>query len=103
MKKRANLLSKYKLVYRPASPVLKIALLTSLVACTVALVILSVSISRHKANAAAALDQQQSLIAENQDLQDKIDKNGSKDGIKDYAEEELGMVDGDSVIYVPGN
>jgi hypothetical protein len=43
------------------------------------------------------------LIAEQQDLQDKIDKHGTKDGLKDYAEEELGMVDKDTVIFESGN
>jgi flagellar basal body-associated protein FliL len=59
MKKRVNPLSKYKLVYRPAKPALKITLLVSLVVCTTALVILSISISRNKANTAAAEEKQQ--------------------------------------------
>jgi cell division protein FtsB len=103
MKKRVNPLSNYKLVYRPAKPVLKITLLATLVACTTAMVITGVSISRNRAKVAASEDQQQALIAEQQDLQDKIDKHGTKDGLKDYAEEELGMVDKDTVIFESGN
>ena len=103
MKNRVNPLSKYKLVYRPAKPALKIALLSGLVLATVALVIVSFTISSKKAAAAADREKSQSLIAENQDIQDKIDKNGSKEGVKEYAEDELGMVDQDAVIFVPGN
>jgi cell division protein FtsB len=103
MMKRVNPLSKYKLVYRPAKPALKIALLGVLVLSTAALVTMSIVIHNKHAQAAADREKSQSLIAENQDLQDKIDKHGSKDGVKDYAEEELGMVDKDSVIFVPGN
>lgn len=103
MKKRVHPLSNYKLVYRPAKPVLKITLLTTLVVCTTALVILGVSISSNKAKAAASEEYQQDLIAQQQDLQDKIDKTGTKEGWKEYLEEEKGMVDKDSVIFVPGN
>ena len=103
METRVNPLSKYKLVYRPAKPALKIALLGVLVLSTAALVTMSIVISHNRAKAAANEEKSQSLIAENQDLQDKIDKNGSKDGLKEYAEEELGMVDQDTVIFVPGN
>ena len=103
MMKRSRPMSEFKLVYRPAKPALKIALLAVLVLSTAALVTMSIVISNNKAKAAANVEKSQSLIAEKQDLQDKIDKNGSKDGLKEYAEEELGMVDKDTVIFVPGN
>lgn len=103
MTKRVNPFSKYKLVYRPAKPALKIALLGVLVLSTAALVTMSIAIGNHRAKIAAAEERQQALIAEKQDNQDKIDKLGSKDGVKEYAEEELGMVDQDTVIFESGN
>lgn len=103
MKRKVNVLSRFKLVYRPAKTSLKIALLAGLVLATVALFVIHGAIRANENRTAANRERSESLIGERHDLNQKIDSIGSKDGLVEYAEQELGMVDKDSVIYVPGN
>lgn len=103
MKRKVKLLSRFKLVYRPAKTSLKIALLSGLVLATVALFVIHGAINAKQNSAAANRERSESLIGERHDLNQKIDSIGSKDGLVEYAEQELGMVDKDSVIFESGN
>ena len=47
--------------------------------------------------------QAQQLEQENQALEDKIDNLGTLEGIKDIAQDELGLVDPDTIIITPDN
>lgn len=101
MKKRANPLSKIKLVYRRGRTATKLALLGVIVASTVALVTIHTAIARSEAELKAGSAQAAAQEQENRELEQDIDALGSKDSILDIAEEELGLVDPDTVVYVP--
>ena len=101
MKKRVNPLSKIKLVYRPGKTLTKIALLGVIAASTVALVTIHAAINRGEAKLNAGSAQAAAQEQENRELEQNIDALGSKGSILDIAEEELGLVDPDTVVYVP--
>lgn len=101
MKKRNNPFSNIKLVYRPGKALTKIALLGVIVLSTVALVTLQAAIQRSQDRAEAVRAQAAALEQENRELEQDIDALGSKESILDIAEDELGLVDPDTVVYVP--
>lgn len=103
MKKQANPLSKIKLVYRPGKALIKVALLGVIVLSTAALVTIHTAIERSEAKEEAMRAQAAALEQQNQELEQDINALGSKDSILDIAEEELGLVDPDTVVYVPAN
>ena len=103
MKKRANPLSKIKLVYRPGKTLIKVALLGVIVLSTAALVTIHTAIARSEAKEEAMRTQAAALEQQNEELEQDINALGSKDSILDIAEEELGLVDPDTVVYVPAN
>lgn len=89
---------KRKLVLVPSSPAVKILAGLVVLLSIVALVALTwvrgniQSLTEEKRQQAAALEQ------ENAELQKKKDELGSPDSIRDIAEEELGLVNPDTVI-----
>lgn len=101
MKKRVNPLSKIKLVYRPGHTLIKIALLGVIVLSTAALVTIHTAIERSEAREEAMRAQAAALEQANRELEHDIDALGSKDSILDIAEEELGLVDPDTIVFVP--
>ena len=103
MKKQANPLSKIKLVYRPGKTLIKVALLGVIVLSTAALVTIHTAIARSEAKEEAMRTQAAALEQQNEELEQDINALGSKDSILDIAEEELGLVDPDTVVYVPAN
>ena len=103
MKKRANPLSKIKLVYRPGKTLIKVALLGVIVLSTAALVTIHAAIENGKDKLEADTAEAAVLEQQNQELEQDINALGSKDSILDIAEEELGLVDPDTVVYVPAN
>ena len=100
MKKQANPLSKIKLVYRPGKTLIKVALLGVIVLSTAALVTIHTSIARSESKEEAMRTQAAALEQQNEELEQDINALGSKDSILDIAEEELGLVDPDTVVYV---
>lgn len=103
MKKQANPLSKIKLVYRPGKTLIKVALLGVIVLSTAALVTIHSAIKQSESKEEAMRAQAAALEQQNQELEQDINALGSKDSILDIAEEELGLVDPDTVVYVPAN
>jgi cell division protein FtsL len=101
MKKRANPLSMIRLVYRPGKTLTKLALLGVIVASTVALVTIRTAIAHSEAELNAGRSQAAAQEQENRELEQDIDALGSKDSILDIAEDELGLVDPDTIVYVP--
>lgn len=89
---------KRKLVLVPSSPMMKILAVAVVLFSLVALVALGWvrgsirDLTEEKRQQAAALEQ------ENRELQEKQEKLGSSDSVRDIAQEELGMVDPDTVI-----
>lgn len=90
-----------RLVFQRTTPTVKILVISALVVCTIALVALSISISKTKAaleadrQAAAALEQ------ENAVLEEDIEDLGTIRSIKDLARRFLGLFDPDTIIFSP--
>ena len=84
--------SKYKIVFRPGSPLTKLALLGVIVLSTVALIAIHCAIDRSQAKADALRQQAAAEERERNELKDKIDNLGSTDSVIDIAGDELGLV-----------
>lgn len=91
--------SKYKIVFRPGSPLTKLALLGVIVLSTVALIAIHCAIDRSQAKADALRQQAAAEEREQNKLKDKIDSLGSTDSVIDIAGDELGLVPPDETIY----
>ncbi len=94
-------LKRIRLVYRRSSPLVKTVVLSAIALSLVALLTLSLTIGAARSHTGDLADQAAQLEQEQQDLKDKIDKQGTLDGVKDYAEDELGLVDPDTVVIDP--
>ncbi|MBQ7416197.1 MAG: hypothetical protein IJW14_04065 [Oscillospiraceae bacterium] len=99
MKKRINPLSKIKLVYRPGSNLIKVALLAVIVLSTAALITIHAAIDRGEAQREALRNEAIMLEQENQGLQQDISALGSKDSIIEIAGKQLGLVP-NIIIYI---
>ena len=101
MEKIINYLRRVKLVVRKSRPVTKVVALCAVVLSTVALLTLQNAILTSRENTAALMDQAGKLQQQNQELEERIDGLDTEEGIRDIAEQELGLVDPDTVIIVP--
>ena len=101
MEKIINYLRRVKLVVRKSRPVTKVVALCAVVLSTVALLTLQNAILTSRENTAALMDQAGKLQQQNQELENRIDGLDTAEGIRDIAENELGLVDPDTVIIVP--
>ncbi|MGM9589600.1 MAG: hypothetical protein ACI3V0_05440 [Faecousia sp.] len=102
MAERANPLRKIQFVIRPGPRKLKILFLALILACTAALIALSLVRSRIQQQTQAALDQAAVLEQENAELSQKDDELDASD-IRQIAKEELGLVDPDTIIIDPNS
>ena len=92
---------KVKIKLRPAPAVLKIALIALIVFSITALAALRWV---HNGILEATAEKQQQAAAlegTNADLQEKIDRAGSVQGIEDIARDQLGLVNPDTVLIQP--
>ena len=78
---------------------IKLAVLVTIIVSTVALLGIFVAISNLKPIVDSRREQATGLSQDVQDLQDAIDHKDTDEGIKDVAQDELGMVDPDTIIY----
>ena len=101
MQKIMNSLRRVKLVVRKSRPVTKVVALCAVVLSTVALLTLQSAIMASRDTTAELMDQAGKLEQQNQDLEQRIDGLDTEEGIRTIAEEELGLVDPDTVIIVP--
>ena len=99
MNKRINPLAKIKLVYRPGSNLIKIALLTVIVLSTVALITIHAAIDRNTERQEALRNEAIELEQENHALKQDIDALGSRDSIIKIAGKQLGLVP-NIIIYI---
>ena len=99
MKRLRNLLSRIRLVYRRSSTLLKSVVLGTIVLCTVAVVCLSAFTVAQKHRQEELRQEIPVLEAENQELRDRISILGTVESVKQIANEILGLVDKDTVIY----
>ena len=95
--------SRFRLVYRPSSPLLKSMVLVMVILSTVALLTLGAIIRDTNANTEDLRQQAANLLPENEKYQDKVDNLGTVESVKDIATEEGGLVDPGTVFFTPEN
>ena len=103
MEAQTKSLRKIKLVVRPSSAVLKIALVALIVFSMAALISLSWVRQSILAKTEAMRQESAALVQENAGLRDKITELGTVQSVQDIAQAELGMVDPNTVVIVPNS
>lgn len=97
MEKKKN--GRFRLVYRRSSLLIKILALVTVVLCTVVLIVLGVSTRYYQNKADAANARNTELEQENQDIKQDISNLGTPESDRQIANEELGLVDPDTIIF----
>ena len=103
MAERSRPFQNIRFIVRPGPKKLKILFVALILACTVALVALSMVRGGIRQRTQEALDQAAALEHENAELAEKADDLGTGSSIRDIAREELGMVDPGTVIIDPNS
>ena len=103
MAKRKNPFSRVRLVFRRSKPLTKMVVAIAIVLSMAALLALGAAINNYRAQTQALKDQAAQLEQENGQLQDKTDKKGTLEGLLEFAQDFLGLVDPNSVIFGSGN
>ncbi len=101
MEKIRKLLKRVRFVYRKSSPLTKAVVLSAIVLSMAALLTIRLSLGSTQDRINALKDQAAALEQNQQQLEDKLDNKGSLEGVIDYAEDELGLVDPTTVVIVP--
>ncbi len=96
-----NPLSKIRLVIGRSSVLVKCVVLTTIVLCTAALLVLRFAIADTKEQKEAKRTEAAALEHENNEWENSIKDLGTLQGIKDLAGKLLGLVDPDTVIILP--
>lgn len=96
-----NPLRRIRLVYRRASPVLKGIVLVTIILCTVALLTLRLAILNTDRALEKARQEAVAQERENRELRRFISEMGTVQSVKDLAGRLLGLVDPDTVIFLP--
>jgi cell division protein FtsB len=87
--------------FRPSRPLTKIVVIVAIVLSMAALTTLRLAQDRIEAQTNDMLAEAARLEQENQELQDKIDTMDTVEGVVDIAQEELGLVEPDTIIIKP--
>ena len=90
-----------KVEYARSHPLTKVVVIALILVCMVALITLSWSGNQLRREIAELRSEAAQLEAENAELKEKIDNLGSVEGIENIAEDELEMVDPDTIIIDP--
>ena len=99
---KQNPFQQIKLVYRRSSLALKILVLVTILVSTAALIALRVTLNGYQEQSDVLQSRAAQLQQENEALEEDIAALGSKDSIKEIAQEELGLVDPESKFFSPG-
>ena len=103
MAERKNPFRNIKLIFRPASPALKIAV-SVLIVCSMAALIALTWVRTSILNRTEDLREEAAgLESENAELEEKIADIGSVQSIMDIAQEELGLVDPNAILIDPNS
>lgn len=94
-----NFLRRFQLQYRRSSSLTKVVVSTAIALCTVALVALRLTQWESREKLALLQEQAAILEQENADLNNRIENLGSMDSMRQIAQEELGLVDPDTIIF----
>lgn len=98
---RQSVLSRIRLKYQRSSTALKCFVLITLVVCTVALLALRVAIVNARKEESTLREEAAALEQENDTLREDISQMGTVDSIKKLAGKLLGLVDPDTVVFLP--
>lgn len=91
-----------RLVFKnDAHPGVKIAIIATLIVCTITLVALGIGIGISKANTQAMQQEAAGIAQENSELRQDIAEFGTLKSLKELAKKFLGLVDPDSVFFSP--
>lgn len=101
MKRIKRMLKRVRIVFCKSSTLTKTAVLSAVALSMAALLVLNLSISIAEKNTAELTDQAAQLEQENEQLEENIDSLGSADSVEKIAEDELGLVDPDTVVIDP--
>lgn len=101
MTKKRNPLSRIRLVYQRSSTLLKCVVLTAVVLCTLCLMLLKSEITKINANTEAKRHQAAELEYKISALEKNISQLGTVQGVKQIAQDELGLVSPDTIFYIP--
>ena len=101
MAKVKNPFSRIRLVYRRSSTLLKVVVLVTIVLSIAAVLTLRSALIRYDRQQEDLRNQILDLEEENQKLKDRIEDLGSVQSIEQIAQDELGLVDPDTVIIEP--
>ena len=93
----------FKLVVKRSSRTTKIVVCTAVLLSVVTILVLHSATLDAQARAEAWRQKAQQLEQENQKLEEKIENLGTLEGIKDIAQDELGLTDKDTVVLEPEN
>ena len=102
MSNRKNPFRHIRLVYRRSSPLLKCVVLAAIVLSTAALLMLHISIRDTRQEIDALRSEAARLEQENNRLEQNIGNLGSVQGVQNTAQEELGLVNPDTVVIGSG-
>ena len=100
MKKRRNPFSRIRIVFRPGNPVVKIVLLAVVLLSIGAMIMINSAIKESRADQDRIKQQIADAQKDNDKYKDGIDNAGTQDGLKDYAENELGLSPTGNTIFV---
>lgn len=101
MKNILKALGRVKLVFRKSRPATKVMALCAVVLSMAALLTLQSAILESREQTGALLEQAAELEQQNQELKQRIDGLRTEEGIRDIAEQELGLVDPNTIMIVP--
>ena len=99
MAKKKSFFSRFRIVYRHSPVLLKCALLVTIVLSIAALTAINIRLDQSIARKNAFRVQAAYLEQENAKLDEKIRQKDTEEGIKTIAKEDLGMVEGDTILY----
>ncbi len=92
-----------RVTFRKSSLLTKVAVLVAAVLSTVAVVALNASIDQAQQEYEAMRQEAAALVAENDQLSERIASLGSVESAIQIAMEQLGLVEPDTVVVTPGN
>ncbi len=103
MKKLATILSRIQFGRRRSSNATKLVVAVSIVLCMVALITLRLSMNDLQNRTEKLYNRAAALEQENSSLENKIANLGTVQNVMEIAKEELGLVQPDTVIFVPAS
>ena len=96
-----NFVRRIQIEVRPSKPIMKVLVILAIVLSMAALITLRLAQDRIEEKTAAMREEAAILEQENEELQEKIENMDNVEGVQQIAEDELGLVDPDTVVIKP--